>query len=109
MERARVLQPNLARLGIDNDNKRPKRVLGGHPPTRTAAHNLLKVANGLVSVRCSRLGARPWQRESYDRAHGWQAKLAERTQLFSRFTRSESTVAAMCVSNPDCSPVGINR
>jgi hypothetical protein len=42
----------------------------------------------------ARLGARPWQREGYDRAYGWQAKLAERTQLFSRFTRTESTVAA---------------
>jgi hypothetical protein len=64
---------------METDDKRPKRVLGGHPPMRTAARNLLKVANGLVSR------ARPWQRENYDCSDGWQVKLAERTQLFSRF------------------------
>jgi hypothetical protein len=80
MERARLFQPNLARLGMETDNKRPKRVLGGHPPKGQPPVNLLKVANGLVSR------ARPWQRENYDRSHGWQVKLAERTQLFLRFT-----------------------
>jgi hypothetical protein len=42
---------------METDNESATGVLGGHPPTRTAARNLLKVANGLVSR------ARPWQHE----------------------------------------------
>jgi hypothetical protein len=33
----------------------------------------------------------------------------KRSQLFLRVRNETFSVAAMCVCNPDCSPVGINR
>jgi hypothetical protein len=36
---------------METDTKIQKEGLGGHPPKKTAVRNLLKVANGLVSVR----------------------------------------------------------
>lgn len=81
MERARLLQPNLVRLGMKTDNK--KGVLGGHPPKKgqppVTSSRLPMASFPLGPIR---LGARPWQRENYDRSHCWQDKLAERATLF---------------------------
>jgi hypothetical protein len=45
MERARLFQPNLARLGMDTDNKRPKRVLGGHAQECKQMKNKTSIPN----------------------------------------------------------------
>jgi hypothetical protein len=38
-----------------------------------------------------------------------QFKFQKRSQLFIRTHNEPLSVAAMCISNPDCSLVGINR
>src|SRR4030095_14513166 len=51
----------------------PKKDSRPYPPQGCQWPRFLPLRTGL--------GARPWQRENYDRSHDWQAKLVERATL----------------------------
>ena len=55
------------------------------------------------------LSRNQWRAHSQFKPPGRRFKLNKRGQPFIRTHNETLSVAAMCVSNPDCSPVGINR
>jgi hypothetical protein len=59
-------------------------------------------------MRCSPAWWNTLDLLAWPRANG-RLKFDKRGQLFIRTHNEAFTVAAMCVCNPDCLPVGINR